>query len=201
MTEQNLTKLGITCAGFLALKPKLEDHIAATTSIGQNKLWSSTNIYNQLHLLESLIPRVTEASARVWIDTFFFHASAMLPPEKCMVLNTEHIVPHTPIGLATVCGFVDYTAIVASETVAAIFLNNLHIWLLQMHAPSSFFIIEAKLSNPTTYVSQAICEMYACGRLLEKKVLHGAEPLTNGCDWIFLLIKFNDDYDGAVYKQ
>ncbi|KIL54683.1 hypothetical protein M378DRAFT_18655 [Amanita muscaria Koide BX008] len=66
MTEQNLTKLGITCAGFLALKPKLEDCITATTSIGQKKLWSSTNLYNQLHLLESLIPRVTEASAHVW---------------------------------------------------------------------------------------------------------------------------------------
>jgi hypothetical protein len=25
--------------------------------------------------------------------------------------------------------------------------------------------------------------------------------LTNGRDWIFLLIKFTDDYDGAFYKQ
>jgi len=34
---------------------------------------------------------------------------------------------------------------------------------------------------------------------LRKKVLHGA--LTNGRDWIFLLVKFNDNYDGAFYKQ
>ena len=34
---------------------------------------------------------------------------------------------------------------------------------------------------------------------LRKKVLRGA--LTNGLDWIFLLIKFNADYDGASYKQ
>ena len=34
---------------------------------------------------------------------------------------------------------------------------------------------------------------------LRKKILRGA--LTNGRDWIFLLIKFNDDYDGASYKQ
>ena len=34
---------------------------------------------------------------------------------------------------------------------------------------------------------------------LRKKVLRGA--LTNGRDWIFLLIKLNDDYDGASYKQ
>jgi hypothetical protein len=34
---------------------------------------------------------------------------------------------------------------------------------------------------------------------LRKRVLRGA--LTNGRDWIFLLIKLADDYDGASYKQ
>jgi hypothetical protein len=34
---------------------------------------------------------------------------------------------------------------------------------------------------------------------LRKKVLRGA--LTNGRNWIFLLVKFNDNYDGASYKQ
>jgi hypothetical protein len=34
---------------------------------------------------------------------------------------------------------------------------------------------------------------------LRKKILRGA--LTNGRDWIFLLIKLNDDYDGASYRQ
>lgn len=34
---------------------------------------------------------------------------------------------------------------------------------------------------------------------LRKKVLRGA--LTNGRDWIFLLITLTDDYDGASYKQ
>lgn len=34
---------------------------------------------------------------------------------------------------------------------------------------------------------------------LRKNILRGA--LTNGLDWIFLLIKLNDDYDGASYKQ
>jgi hypothetical protein len=34
---------------------------------------------------------------------------------------------------------------------------------------------------------------------LRKQVLRGA--LTNGRDWIFLLIKLDDDYDGASYKQ
>jgi len=65
--------------------------------------------------------------------------------------------------------------------------------------PSGFLIIEAKLSNPSGYVPQAVCEIYACGQFLQKKVLRGA--LTNGRNWIFLLVKFNDNYDGASYKQ
>ena len=35
--------------------------------------------------------------------------------------------------------------------------------------------------------------------LPRKKVIRGA--LTNGHDWVFLLIKLNNDYDGASYKQ
>ena len=34
---------------------------------------------------------------------------------------------------------------------------------------------------------------------LRKKVLRGA--VTNGRDWIFLCVKFNDNYDGASYQQ
>ncbi|KAI0296992.1 hypothetical protein B0F90DRAFT_1000295 [Multifurca ochricompacta] len=44
----------------------------------QNKLWSSMNLYHQLHLLESLIPRMTKASACAWIDTFLFHTSVVI---------------------------------------------------------------------------------------------------------------------------
>jgi hypothetical protein len=40
---------------------------------------------------------------------------------------------------------------------------------------------------------------FQCTTYLRRKVLRGA--LTNGHDWIFLLIKLNDDYDGASYKQ
>jgi hypothetical protein len=75
--------------------------------------------------------RQTEASARVWIDTFFFRASAMLPPDKRMVLNMEHIVPATtisPSSLSALSGFVDFTAIVASQrdagTSASTYLNR-----------------------------------------------------------------------------
>ncbi|KAI0296536.1 hypothetical protein B0F90DRAFT_1743273 [Multifurca ochricompacta] len=58
MTMEHLTKLKIICMGILDLKPNSKEHIAATASLGQKELWSSANLYHQLHLLESLIPRM-----------------------------------------------------------------------------------------------------------------------------------------------
>jgi hypothetical protein len=76
---------------------------------------------NDLSTFALLNPSQTEASARAWIDAFFFRASAMLPPNKRMVLNMEHAVPSTtisPSSLSTLSGFVDYTAVVASQRTA-----------------------------------------------------------------------------------
>ncbi|KAH7910224.1 hypothetical protein BJ138DRAFT_1009256 [Hygrophoropsis aurantiaca] len=202
ITMENLTKLNITFTAFLYLKPNPEERIAATTSLGQNELWSSANLYRHLHLLESLIPRTTETSGRAWIEAFFFRASAMLPPNKRMVLNMEHVVQATtasPSSLSSLSGFVDYTAVVASQCDAAIFMKTPQLHVLKRYMPSGFFVVEAQVFNISDHVPQAVCEMYACGTLLEKNVLRGA--LTNGHDWIFLLIELNDDYDGASYKQ
>lgn len=76
---------------------------------------------NHLSTFTLLIPCQTEASARAWIDAFFFRAAAMLPPNQRMVLNMEHVVPATtisPSSLSTLSGFVDYTAVVASQRAA-----------------------------------------------------------------------------------
>lgn len=100
--------------GQLILKPNLNERVAATTSLRQNELWSSKNIYRQLLLLESIVPKTTEATARAWIDVFFFRAFAMLPANKAMILNTEHVVPATaitPSSSWTIGGFVDYIVI------------------------------------------------------------------------------------------
>ncbi|KAG2070800.1 hypothetical protein BDR04DRAFT_1118077 [Suillus decipiens] len=65
--------------------------------------------------------------------------------------------------------------------------------------PSGFFVTEAKLYNISNNFPQAVCEMYACGKYLQKKVVRGA--LTNGREWIFIFMKFNDNYDGASYQR
>ena len=136
----DLTKLGIVLSGFIILRPNLEARIAATTSRGENKLWSSQNLHRQLQLLENLVPEVcyssasfcmglqvihlqNQASDRAWIDAFFFRASAMLPPNRHMVLNMERTVPATNISPMIAADFselVDYTAIVASPRTAGL---------------------------------------------------------------------------------
>lgn len=138
MDATDLTEFKIMFTGQLCLKPNLNELVAATTSLGQNELWSSTNLYRQLLLLERLVPKSTEASARAWIDAFFFRASAMLPPNKAMILNMEHVVPATTIGpssLRTLGGYVDYTAIVADECDARKYVLT---YLSQLILPSSF---------------------------------------------------------------
>lgn len=57
MNATDLTELKIMFTGHLRLKPNLNELVAATTSLGQNELWSSTNLYRQLLLLENLIPK------------------------------------------------------------------------------------------------------------------------------------------------
>ncbi|KAH9979063.1 hypothetical protein BGW80DRAFT_1222200 [Lactifluus volemus] len=199
---EDLTKLKITFTGFLALKPNLEDRIVMTASLGQNELWSSANLYRQLQLLESL----TRASAP-WIDAFFFRVSAMLPPNKRMALIMEHIVPAAtidPSSLSSLSGFVDYTAIVASHCVArnSLFppahLLSPQLYVLRSYMPTGFFVIEAKFFNPSDHIPLAVCDLFACGKLLQQ-VLRGA--LTNGRDWIFLLVKLNNNYEWASYQQ
>ena len=140
MAMDGLTKLGIALSGFIVLRPNLEARIAATTSCGENKLWSSQNLHQQLRLLENLVPKVcypsasfcvglqvihiqNQASARAWIDAFFFRASAMLPPDRCIILSMKWIVPAiamSPMIVATISELVDYSAAVASSGTAGL---------------------------------------------------------------------------------
>ena len=80
---------------------------------------------------------------------------------------------------------------------------------------SGFFVIEGKLKLITTDIPQAVAEMYACAKVLgyevvqiinehrllipyRQKIFRGA--LTNGLEWIFIILYLNDDGDGATYK-
>ncbi|KIL63616.1 hypothetical protein M378DRAFT_164290 [Amanita muscaria Koide BX008] len=55
--NDNLSKLNITFAGSISLKSDLDERIATTSSLKEDDLWSSNNLYRQLNLLESLVAR------------------------------------------------------------------------------------------------------------------------------------------------
>ncbi|KAH8998828.1 hypothetical protein EDB86DRAFT_2802703, partial [Lactarius hatsudake] len=64
-----------------------------------------------------------------------------------------------------------------------------------------FFITEVKVISltPAEHISQAIGEMYLCLKSIEKDVLRGA--LTNGLEWIFMVVARNPDGNGAKYNH
>ncbi|KAK2463859.1 hypothetical protein APHAL10511_004164 [Amanita phalloides] len=184
--NDNLSKLNINFAGSISLKSDLDERIVMTSSLKEDDLWSSNNLYRQLNLLENLIARSTEASARAWIDAFFFRATAMLSSDKCMVLTMEYAVPSVNI---------------ANKKNARIFRQDLRLLTIKRNMGDStgLFVVEAKLHDPANHIPQAVAGLFACAKHLNKQVVRGA--LTNGREWIFLLVKLNDDGNGASFMQ
>ncbi|KAI9441536.1 hypothetical protein H4582DRAFT_1849158 [Lactarius indigo] len=208
MSRGNLIDLAITPTCLMDLRPNSKGRIAETTSLGADQLWSSDTLYRHLHLLESIVPRVTEADSRARINAFFFRVSAMLPQDQHLVLNMEQAIPATPVGPSSslaLSGVADYTAILADRR--AVFLKSslfpeFSAAAIKIRLASSFFVIEAKASSLPVrleaHTYQAVGEIFACGKLLQKKVIRGA--LTNGHNWIFIIVKLSDDYNEASYQ-
>ncbi|KAF8323470.1 uncharacterized protein EI90DRAFT_3130339 [Cantharellus anzutake] len=205
LTNDHLSKLNISPAGSLELKPKsvLAELAKKTQVVGKDDIWSSENLYRHLQRLETLVPKSNEAAARAWIDAFFFRVSAMVPPDEMMVLSVEQQIPPTavkPSSSTTLHGFIDYIAATAVKSVADKFLSDPTIERLK--SMSGLVVTEAKSSSgaPThlrDHIPQAIGEMYACAKALGKSVVRGA--LTVGDRWIFLIIVMNANGDGAKY--
>lgn len=203
ITDDDLEKLNITPDDKgIFLKSDHAQRVATTSVLGQDKLWSSLNFYRQLELLETLVP--TTACARVWIDAFFFRASAMLPSNKHMVLNLEQVVPQItacPSSSTTLSGFINYTAVTANEKLAKIFLSDPILAKFRTTLPTGFFVAEAKVRSLqlTGHLPQTISEIYACAKSLKKNILRGA--LTDGHAWIFIILVLNSDGNGAKYRS
>jgi len=153
-------------------------------------------------MLQDLVPKTNEAAARIWINAFLFRASAMSPPDKKLVLSVEQGVSATavqPSSFTTVSGYVDYAVVVAAVDDAEIFLR--HPVLEKLKGRETLFILEAKTmeSSLANHVPQAVSEMHACAKKLGKRIIRGA--LTQGQDWIFIVLRMNDDGFGAEYAE
>lgn len=203
MTEEALLKLNIRFGGSLKLKTDYKSRVDATVELGMTEHWSSEGLYRHLCQLQTLVPRANEAASRVWIDAFFFRASAMVPQGRQLVLSVEQSVPTTtvkPFSLITIGGYIDYTAIGVSASDAEKYLTRPRLPVL-LDLDHTLFVLEAKTSDISleNHVPQTVCEMYACAKQLRKNIIRGA--VSDGQNWIFLVLKMDPKGDGAIYAQ
>ncbi|KAF5388904.1 hypothetical protein D9757_005073 [Collybiopsis confluens] len=197
---ETLKRLNIVQQRGLIIKSGAEERSEKSKLIGKDELWSSTNMQLHLALLDKLVSKENEATCRAWIDTFFFRASAMVDPGKSMVLNMEQVIPATaisPTSMATISGFTDYAAVVTESRAAAVYRKVPRVETARLHE-TGFFVTEAKKGPLYDHVPQAVCQLYASGKQLEKDTIRGA--LTNGHEWMFIILSFNKDGNGASYK-
>ncbi|PBL04137.1 hypothetical protein ARMGADRAFT_1158053 [Armillaria gallica] len=193
--------------GYLCIKQAANlrlksDHLARaekTTDLGKDQLWSSNNLHRHLNGLEMLVPQTSEANARSWIDAFFFRASAMVPTGMRMVLNMEHAIPATVFHSTTLAGQIDYSAVVAEESVADAILDDPLMSTIRRLSPTGFSVTVAEPGNLRDHVGQAVAEMYGCAKLLKTESMRGA--LTNGHQWIFLILRLSFDGNGGTFKR
>ncbi|GLB43771.1 hypothetical protein LshimejAT787_1402830 [Lyophyllum shimeji] len=176
VNEETLTKMNIVQKCGLRLKCGNEERVETSKQLGKAEFWSSTHMYHHLAVLENLVANENEATSRVWIDTFLFRASAMMPQGQRMVLNMEHDIPPTSINpstMSTIAGISDYTAVVTGESDADVYRNNPRIASARSIG-RGFFVTEAKSGPISQHIPQAVCQLYACGKQLGKNTIRGA---------------------------
>ncbi|KAK0434304.1 hypothetical protein EV421DRAFT_1740954 [Armillaria borealis] len=203
VTLENLEDhLRIKQTANLQLKSDHPARVEKTIDLGQDQFWSSNNLHRHLNGLEMLVPQTSEANARSWIDAFFFRASAMVPTGMRMVLNMEHTIPATvlhPTTSTTLAGQIDYSAIVAEEGVAGkCYIGR----SVDIDDPSSFANWVLCDCSGARY-PQGPCSASSGGdvwtRKAVEKFLRGA--LTDGHQWIFLILHLNSDGNGGTFKR
>ncbi|PPQ94305.1 hypothetical protein CVT25_004962 [Psilocybe cyanescens] len=192
----------------LFLKDDVAQRVATAKLASTDHLMSSENMHKFLDMLLHLVAKPSEASSRTWVDAFLYRASAMLPPAKKMVLNIEYNV--LPVTIPTVlgsevilAGIVDYTVIVTNDPkMARFFLNNPGIRNLMQYIESvlGFFVVEAKAQDVKLddHIPQIVLQLYAAAKKLKKTHIRGT--LTNGYEWLFLVLTVNQDGEGASYR-
>ncbi|KAG6829096.1 hypothetical protein H0H92_005709 [Tricholoma furcatifolium] len=180
--DDTLEALNLVPERLLRLIPGIRERVKESRLNGNNELWSSTHLHRQLHMLDRHVTyQINTATTRAWIEAFLFRASAMVPQDRRMVLDTQHVPPNT-IGAR---GYTYYTVALANANDEGL-------------ACSSFFVTEAGEGALGKQIPQTVCQLYASAKQLRcrrRKTVRGA--LTNGRQWIFLILSLNDDRNGG----
>jgi len=203
-----MSDIQITEGPPLSLKDDVAQRVDAARMAGADHFMSSRNMHQFLDMLLRLVARPSEASARTWVDVFLYRASAMLPPTKQMVLNVEYNVSPVSVPTASgsevlLVGFIDYTVVVTNDVkIARYFLNHPGVRNLaqQIESVLGFFVVEAKDRDVKLddHVPQVLTQLYAAATKLKK--IHIRGTLTNGYEWLFLVLNVNSNGKGASYR-
>ncbi|KAF8175555.1 hypothetical protein BJ912DRAFT_1024462 [Pholiota molesta] len=198
-TNDLLDTLKIRFSGVLKLKDDAAGSAILSDNLGNDQLWSATTLLTHLRFLENFVPRHNESATRLWINAFFFRVSTMIPNDLKMALSIEQVVPAVTVSssLHTVSGFIDFTAAVMDPAKLNLFLERP---VLQPD-DSVLFVSEAKdvRVELTKHIPQTIAEMLACARRTKKKIVRGV--LTDGREWVFLILTLRDDDGTATYVR
>ncbi|KAE9397757.1 hypothetical protein BT96DRAFT_822841, partial [Gymnopus androsaceus JB14] len=87
-----LDQCNIRKIATLRLKSSIDEKIKESKTIATDKLWSYQNTYSHLRFLEMTVSRTTECAARLWIDTMYFRANALLDSKKSMLLQVKQTI-------------------------------------------------------------------------------------------------------------
>ncbi|KAF8910800.1 hypothetical protein CPB85DRAFT_667932 [Mucidula mucida] len=166
-------------------------------SVGGEHFMSASNMYGQLNMLTDLLVLDSEASARAYVDVIIYRAAALLPNQKHMIINTEYRNKSPSSHDATLNGFLDYTLTVTDNPTMAVQARSGK----KISAPVlSIFVVEAIVMSTilSGFIPQAVGQLYASAIKLGQRHIRGA--LTNGVEWIFIILSVNEDGIGASYR-
>jgi hypothetical protein len=83
----DVTKLKLTFTHLMILKPHYEELIAETASLGQNELWSSTNLYRHLQLLQITFHPSSNVCLLIFLPLHFSSYHTLSDFRKCSCLD------------------------------------------------------------------------------------------------------------------
>ncbi|KAF9643708.1 hypothetical protein BDM02DRAFT_1362680 [Thelephora ganbajun] len=200
-------QLNISLGGSLIIRSDHADHVADSIARGGDTYMSSKDMYRHLNLLENLVPRVNKEGTRLWMNTIFFRVSAMLSGGKSMVLNLGQNIPPVSVlvpGQAhslRIAGRINYTALTMDLHEHHLFITSSPFQFMKPKTLNGFFVAEAKRGGAplTKHIAQVVAEMYASAKYLKEGIIRGA--LTDGHNWIFLILYLNEDGIGGTYMQ
>ncbi|KAG2367112.1 hypothetical protein BDR07DRAFT_1606389, partial [Suillus spraguei] len=163
--------LGLQLAHDFFLKLKKATVYEASEEQDSDEEGFEQEIDTTLTLLRS---KLEKPESEFWSSMNLYRQSHLL----------ESLVPRAatkprPVEFGDFSGLINYIAVMTDKCDAAFLLISMELAAFKMYATSVLFVMETNLFNSTHYDDrQAACEMYACGKFFQKKIIRGPDQRT-----------------------